>query len=170
MTNKINSLDDSVDNSQIISLVSSDGTKYKILKKLAIQSVLIKTTLETDCEDNEIVLRNVQDDSLQKIIEYMNHYADNPPAEIPRQLKPKDMKEYGIPEWDVEFMNISDESLFNLMQSANYLDIKPLLDLCCCKGKFYLTFFMWLFSHKISLINNLKCVFFSLYSYFFVEK
>ena len=33
--------------------------------------------------------------------------------------------------WDKDFVKVDDETLFNLILAANYLDIKPLLDLTC---------------------------------------
>lgn len=33
--------------------------------------------------------------------------------------------------WDKEFVKVDDETLFNLILAANYLDIKQLLDLTC---------------------------------------
>ena len=33
--------------------------------------------------------------------------------------------------WDAEFVKVDDETLFNLILAANYLDIKSLLDLTC---------------------------------------
>ena len=33
--------------------------------------------------------------------------------------------------WDKYFVKVDDETLFNLILAANYLDIKPLLDLTC---------------------------------------
>ena len=40
---------------------------------------------------------------------------------------PEDVKN----KWDRNFVKVDDETLFNLMLAANYLDIKPLLDLTC---------------------------------------
>ena len=33
--------------------------------------------------------------------------------------------------WDKDFVKVDDETLFNLILAANYLDIKALLDLTC---------------------------------------
>jgi len=37
----------------------------------------------------------------------------------------------GISEWDQTFCKVDQPTLFELILAANYLDIKPLLDLCC---------------------------------------
>mmetsp|Transcript_6882 Transcript_6882/g.874 ORF Transcript_6882/g.874 Transcript_6882/m.874 type:complete len:84 (+) Transcript_6882:248-499(+) len=38
-----------------------------------------------------------------------------------------------VPSWDSAFVDIEQEVLFELILAANYLDIKPLLDLTCAK-------------------------------------
>jgi len=35
--------------------------------------------------------------------------------------------------WYVEFVNLDHEELFELINAANFLDIKPLLELACAK-------------------------------------
>merc|ERR1719472_477792 len=55
------------------------------------------------------------------------------PAEIQKPLKSANLAECGVCEWDVEYVEIEQEILFELILAANYLDIKPLLDLTCAK-------------------------------------
>ncbi|ETO11964.1 glycoprotein FP21 precursor [Reticulomyxa filosa] len=38
-----------------------------------------------------------------------------------------------VPEWDANFVEVDQETLFELILAANYMDIKPLLDLTCAK-------------------------------------
>ena len=42
-----------------------------------------------------------------------------------------DAKEDATAEWDKAFAKVDDDTLFSLILAANYLDIKPLLDLTC---------------------------------------
>ena len=38
-----------------------------------------------------------------------------------------------MPEWDAAFVDLEQETLFALILAANFMDIRPLLDLTCAK-------------------------------------
>jgi S-phase kinase-associated protein 1 len=87
-----------------------------------------------------IPLPNVKSSILRKVIEFCEHYQ-TPGQEMPeiaKPLKSEDLSQCDIPPYYVEFVNFGEsteeqETLFNLILAANYLDIKPLLDLTCAK-------------------------------------
>ena len=71
---------------------------------------------------NAVPLKMIDSKVLSKVIEYCKYHHD---AEA--ESRPEDVKNA----WDKDFVKVDDETLFNLILAANYLDIKPLLDLTC---------------------------------------
>ncbi len=127
----VRGLDDGNEEKPLV-LVSQEGEKHSVPKKTAVQSELVKTMSEGDKEENEIPLPNVKSSVLKKIIEYMKYHQDNPAREIEKPLKSANMSEV-VSQWDADFVDVDQEVLFELILAANYMDVKPLLDLCCAK-------------------------------------
>merc|ERR1712166_1719449 len=59
---------------------------------------------------------------LIKVIEYCKYHHNAEQESLPEDEKTV---------WDKDFVKVDDETLFNLILAANYLDSKPLLDLTC---------------------------------------
>jgi len=114
-----------------VRLVSSDNKTYEIAGKIAAtQSGLLKEMINGDEDIADIPLPNVKSVHLAKVVEFMNHYEASPMNVIEKPLRSSDMKEIVQP-WYADFVAIDQEELFELVLAANYLDIKPLLDLTC---------------------------------------
>lgn len=82
--------------------------------------------------EREIPLPNVKSEILNKIVAYLMHHADNPAQEIKKPLVSANMAEVVSP-FDANFVEVPQETLFQLILAANYMDIRPLLDLTCAK-------------------------------------
>jgi len=97
-------------------------------------SELVKTMLDEDNDDDteeqEIPLPNVKAQVLAKVIEFCAHHKEDAMNEIEKPLKSADMKEV-VQKWYADFVNVEQVLLFELILAANYMDIKPLLDLTC---------------------------------------
>jgi len=115
-----------------LKLVSQEDEKFTVSRKVALMSELVKTMVEGDKEEKEIPLPNVKAAVLKKVVEYMTYHVDNLPKEIEKPLKSANMNEV-VPKWDADFVDVDQELLFELILAANYMDIKPLLDLTCAK-------------------------------------
>jgi S-phase kinase-associated protein 1 len=136
-TNHIISLDDSdnsTNNVEMLKLISNENEIILVEKDIAILSELIKTMHEGDKEEKEIPLPNVKSSILKKVILYLKYHFRNPAKEIEKPLKSANLADVVCP-WDAEFIECDNnqETLFELILAANYMDIKPLLDLSCAK-------------------------------------
>ena len=76
--------------------------------------------VQWEVPDAPIPLPPVEGAILQKVIDYCTHHKEH-----------GDEKEDATAAWDKEFAKVDDDTLFSLILAANYLDIKPLLDLTC---------------------------------------
>jgi len=114
-----------------VTLTSSDNENFPVDKEVAERSVLIKNMLEDVGEsDAPIPLPNVNSKVLRKVIEWCEHHRTDPPA--PTDENTEDRKRNtDIEDWDQKFMEVDQETLFEIILAANYLDIKPLLDVGC---------------------------------------
>jgi len=128
---EVKGLDDG-DADEVLKLVSQEQEKVPVPKKVAMMSELVKTMAEGDKEEKEIPLPNVKSAVLNKVVAYMKYHVDNPAKEIEKPLKSANMNE-NVSQWDADFVDVEQELLFELILAANYMDIKPLLDLTCAK-------------------------------------
>ncbi|KAF9366658.1 MAG: Skp1 family, dimerization domain-containing protein [Benniella sp.] len=114
-----------------IVLTSSDGKSFKVDKEVAERSILIKNMIEDVGEsDSPIPLPNVSSNVLQKVIDYCDHHR-NDPIQVTDETDDPRKRSNDIEEWDLKFMQVDQEMLFEIILAANYLDIKPLLDVGC---------------------------------------
>ncbi|KAJ3087775.1 hypothetical protein HK102_010310 [Quaeritorhiza haematococci] len=117
-----------------VTLNSQDNQTFTIDKEVAERSMLLKNMLEDVGEsDNAIPLPNVSGKILKKVIDYCIHHKDDPPVPPEEEREAFDQKKRSddIDEWDGNFIKVDNEELFEIILAANYLDIKPLLDLGC---------------------------------------
>ncbi|GAB67114.1 S-phase kinase-associated protein 1A [Plasmodium cynomolgi strain B] len=116
-----------------IKLVSFEGDEFIVDKYTASMSTVILNILEVmTAEEDTIPLPNIKTPILKKIIEYMEYHINNPADEIPKPLITSNLQDV-VSSWDYDFVNTDKETLYELIEASNYLDIKPLLDLTCGK-------------------------------------
>ena len=115
-------------------LVSSDNQKIEIDSESAQKSHLLKG-LMTDFNSSQepIPIPDIKADILNNVVEYLTYYKGKNPKDIPKPMPSANLSEI-IDEWDVKFINgIELDSVFDLINAANYMDIPSLLDLSCAK-------------------------------------
>eukprot|EP00013_Stygamoeba_regulata_P021144 CAMPEP_0177656444 /NCGR_PEP_ID=MMETSP0447-20121125/15575_1 /TAXON_ID=0 /ORGANISM="Stygamoeba regulata, Strain BSH-02190019" /LENGTH=162 /DNA_ID=CAMNT_0019160573 /DNA_START=17 /DNA_END=505 /DNA_ORIENTATION=+ len=115
-----------------ITLQSVDGQNFTANLEAMKLSETIKN-LVGDISDQTTVpipLSNVSSKILELVIKYCTHHHEHPsPSTADRDNDEKRTDD--IDAWDAEFCQIEQSDLFELILAANYLDIKPLLDLTC---------------------------------------
>ncbi|CAE7367978.1 sconC [Symbiodinium sp. KB8] len=117
-----------------ITLSSQEGTRFEVPLRVANMSKLVETMTEDGDTEEEVPLMDVKASVLEKVIQFCTHHADpaNAFPDIEKPLKTANLAEV-VPQWDASFVEVEQEMLFELILAANYLDIKPLLDLTCAK-------------------------------------
>jgi S-phase kinase-associated protein 1 len=107
-------------------------------REIAVKAIMMSDTInnmlidlgvnESDALDLPIIpLSSVKSKILDKIIEYCNYHVENVIKPLDNDKKSTD----DILPWDLDFCKIDQETLFELILAANYLNIQSLLDLTC---------------------------------------
>ncbi|XP_014231092.1 S-phase kinase-associated protein 1-like [Trichogramma pretiosum] len=119
---------------KIVHLESSDEVIFDLDLSIAKRSGLIKTMIEHLGEDNlneNLPLSKIKSNILGMVIEFVMHHKDSP--------IPDNAKEVEMTEWDKNFLKVDMETLVDLINAANFLDMKDLLGLACIQMRSLLT-------------------------------
>ena len=100
--------------------------------EVANASVLIRGIIDDSGADEDIPLPQVSRLIMEKIIAFCEHQKDHAPPDIEKPLSSSDMSQV-VDAWYADYVNLEQETLFELVMAANYLDIKSLLELSCAK-------------------------------------
>ena len=120
-------------------LKSSDNVVKEVEIDLLMKSKLLKGLIEDyQGDDEEIPLNEVDAKNLDLIIQYLTHYKDTEPKEIPKPFPERTDEDFlkGIlnDEWTYTYLtNQSLEGLINLVNAANYLQIDGLINIIAAK-------------------------------------
>jgi S-phase kinase-associated protein 1 len=120
-----------MDGEKTIKVKSSDGKVIELSTKAASRSKLLSGIIEDFPEDSEFPLNKINGATLEKVKEYLSHYQDSEPRQIEKPLQ-KDFKDC-VDEWDYKFIGDDNSQILALIFAANFMDIKPLLELAAAK-------------------------------------
>eukprot|EP00804_Cyclotella_cryptica_P005423 CCRYP_002965-RA/>CCRYP_002965-RA protein AED:0.12 eAED:0.12 QI:442/1/1/1/0.66/0.75/4/605/201 len=132
-----------------INKISNEGEIFKVPLEIAKLSNLVVTTLgeeehdddhdDNDDDDNavEIPLPNVKASVLAKVVEFCTHYKEEPMKPITTPLESMVIDEI-VQSFYARFVEVDQVMLFELVTAANFMDIKPLLDLTCLAVSIYI--------------------------------
>ena len=114
-----------------IILISSDEQRIKVDSKIIEKSYFLKNKIGNSNKKIEINLPEINSKTLQKIVNYLIHYKDKEPQQIPKPLSTNNLNNV-TDEWDINFIkNMDMNSIYDLINASNYLEIPSLLDLSC---------------------------------------
>ena len=121
-----------------------DGKSVEILREAIERSEILKGMAQDYPDSSELEVKSVSSDDLLKIKEYLEHYIKEEPKEVERPFRSKDFKEC-VNEFDYQFISKLEnyDKLKSLILSANFLNIKPLINLLSAN-----------IAHKIKGINT----------------
>lgn len=111
-----------------VQLMSSDNQVFEVAQEAALMSGTVKNMIEEVGSDDQIPLPNVSGIILAKVIEYINYHVEADKKDEEDQFI---MDEDDTRAWDVTYMQVDQQTLYELILAANYLNIKGLLDLTC---------------------------------------
>jgi S-phase kinase-associated protein 1 len=106
-----------------IILKSNDGEIFEVEQAVAMKSQMIKYVIEDRGSDDTIPIPGVTSAILSKVLEYCKKHV----ASVEDGTSDHD----DLKKWDAEFLEVDQATLYGLIEAANYLDIKSLLDLTC---------------------------------------
>ncbi|KAI3795583.1 hypothetical protein L1987_38239 [Smallanthus sonchifolius] len=110
-------------------LTSSDGQKFEVQLQIALQSETIRKMIDDGGFLDEIVLSfpNITGETMSKVVEYCNKHVHYDGAGNNITVN-DEMRAF-----NKQFVDVPNETIFDLILAANHLNIKSLLDLTCQK-------------------------------------
>ena len=113
-----------------ITLKSNDGQEFKISEETC---KISKYLTENTKDKKELVLDQLNGESLKLVVDYLNHYSKNELSKLPDALKSADLKSE-LCTFDYKFISpISFENAFYLINAGLLLELQHLHDLACIK-------------------------------------
>lgn len=126
---------DDESNDKLITITTNDGVNFEVLDKHLSHSNMLRTVLE-DKECKHINLDLVSSQQFMYILDYIKELEANNclHSDIPKPVIDTTMREH-LKDWENNFINRvhKEGMLAKTAETANYLDVSPLLELACAK-------------------------------------
>ncbi|GAB2295454.1 SCF ubiquitin ligase complex protein SKP1b [Dionaea muscipula] len=119
-----------VDKKKVV-LKTSDGEIFVVDETVAMEFQTIKILDVDDVSCDNIPLPNVTGRILAKVIEYCKKHVENRKKEDTYWSPNDRCADDEMKKWDEDFVKVDQDTLFDLILAANYLNVKDLLDLTC---------------------------------------
>ncbi|KAH8919019.1 E3 ubiquitin ligase complex SCF subunit sconC [Atractiella rhizophila] len=115
----------------MVAISTSDNVRFEVPLDTVRRFGIFKEFDDSSKSEEEVLpLPSVPASAFRKVLEW----ADNTPIQLtpPPDLEHAQRRPVGATAWEKAFVEeMEQDPLFELILAANYLDLKPLLDLCC---------------------------------------
>ncbi len=116
-----------------ITLKSLDGQSFQLDIQSAQGSDYLNEQMNEHPNEREFDIPEVEGKILKKIVEYLNHYKNKTPKEIPRPLHDSKIEKI-LDKWDYDYiMSFALGDCVDLLNASASMKIQPLLKLMCAK-------------------------------------
>ena len=115
-----------------ITLISKDRQRFKISEKACVLSRYLNNYIIDFPLETTIYFRNISGKTLNKIVEYLEHYKNKEPKKGVRFYLSQEFKNIINP-WDYNFINIDIEIVCEIAKASEFLGIKTLKELSNAK-------------------------------------
>ena len=135
-----------IDTKKLVKIKTYDNKIYEVPGDIIIKSKLLDGLIEdydyfNDKDAEIIALSEVDSKNLELVIDYLQHYKDKEPKEIPKPFPERTDEEFlrGIMDnddndWTYNFISkLSIEEAINLVNAAYYLQIEGLINILAAK-------------------------------------
>eukprot|EP00406_Dinophysis_acuminata_P030502 CAMPEP_0179377172 /NCGR_PEP_ID=MMETSP0797-20121207/88695_1 /TAXON_ID=47934 /ORGANISM="Dinophysis acuminata, Strain DAEP01" /LENGTH=706 /DNA_ID=CAMNT_0021093229 /DNA_START=81 /DNA_END=2198 /DNA_ORIENTATION=- len=112
---------------------ASDGESYTLDAAAVCASARIKDMILAS-EGSDTFALPLNKAVLGKVVEFLKYHADTPFVAPKTPLESENLAECGVLKWDVAFINVDKDALFDLMHAAKWLDIPSLMFLTGAKA------------------------------------
>ena len=118
----------------IVKLKSSDGKLYEVPYDVIKKSKLLENSNE---DENVILLNEIDSKNFDLVLQYLNHFKDKEPKEIPKPFPERTDEEFFRSilddDWTYNFLQMSIEDAISLVNAADYLQLDGLINLLAGK-------------------------------------
>ena len=124
-----------------VTFICMDKVTYSMPIEHAKMSNTIKNILDNDDGDDDeqdIPVENIKVNIMKKVDEFCAEYANyqNAPIDLTEEEKEKqklEIRTRPLSVFESNFVStgVDNKMLFEMINAANFLDIKPMLDVCC---------------------------------------
>ena len=118
----------------IVKLKSSDGKLYEVPYDVIKKSKLLENSNE---DENIILLNEIDSKNFDLVLQYLNHFKDKEPKEIPKPFPERTDEEFFRSilddDWTYNFLQMSIEDAISLVNAADYLQLDGLINLLAGK-------------------------------------